>query len=212
MKDTPKTIKRAIAISGSSGTGKGSAAAAVSDALGYPIVSAGNIMRAEADRLGITLKQLKEQTRGDQFLDYWLDTTTRLAIFEKDNGVIVEGRLVAFTVPSNVFRVLLVVENEDGSPDEEIRCGRIAKRDKLSLEEAKEATLYREQHMNDRYTAFYGITYHELFEKQYYHLVVNTKTHSAQEAGHMIVEAYEKYIKGEWNTEAKHKSLPQFIV
>ncbi|MEN9647830.1 MAG: hypothetical protein RLY57_634 [Candidatus Parcubacteria bacterium] len=205
-------IPKAIAISGSSGTGKGSAAAAVSRALGYPIVSAGNIMRAEAERLGKTLKELKETTRGDQFLDYWLDATTRLAVFEKKEGVIVEGRLVAFTVPSNVFRVLLVVENDDGTPDEDIRCSRIASRDGLTLDEAKEATLYREQHMDDRYFTFYGIRYEELFHKHYYHLVINTKIHSAQQAGEMIVAAYEKYQKGEWEGEVKHKNLPQFIV
>jgi cytidylate kinase len=204
-------IPKAIAISGSSGTGKGSAAAAVSKALGYPIVSAGNIMRTEAERLRKTLKELKETTRGDQFLDYWLDSTTRLAVFEKKDGVIVEGRLVAFTVPSNVFRVLLVVENEDGTPDEDTRCSRIATRDKLSLEEAKEATLYRERHMDDRYFSFYGIRYAELFHKHYYHLVINTKIYSAQQAGEMILEEYEKYLKGEWKGDVKHKSLPTFI-
>lgn len=207
MKDIPK----AIAISGSSGTGKGSAAAAVSDALGYPIVSAGNIMRAEADRLGKTLKELKEATRGDQFLDYWLDTTTRLAIFEKEHGVIVEGRLVAFTVPPNVFRVLLSVEHEDGTPDHDTRYARIAARDRCSVEEAKEMTLYRESHMDNRYISFYGITYEELFQKNYYHLVVNTKANSAKEAGAIIVEAYKKYLQGEWDSQPKHKSLPQFI-
>jgi cytidylate kinase len=205
-----KNIPKAIAISGSSGTGKGSAAAAVSEALGYPIVSAGNIMRAEAERLGKTLKELKETTRGDQFLDYWLDTTTRLAIFEKSDGVIVEGRLVAFTVPANVFRVLLVVENEDGTPDEDTRCSRIAKRDNLTTDEAKEATLYREQHMDDRYISFYGIPYQELFFKKYYHLTINTKIYSAKEAGAMILEAYEKYQKGELDIKAEHKSLPSF--
>lgn len=205
-------ILKAIAISGSSGTGKGSAARVVSDALGYPIISAGNIMRAEADRLGKTLKELKEATRGDQFLDYWLEATIRLAVFEKNEGVIVEGRLVAFSVPPSVFRVLLVVEYEDGTPDEDTRCSRIASRDKLSLHDAKEATSYREKHMDDRYLSFYGIRYHELFEKQYYHLVINTKKHSAQEAGGIIVEAFEKYRKGEWEGEARHKSLPQFVV
>ena len=205
-----KGLLRAIAISGSSGTGKGSAAAAVGDALDYMIISAGNIMRAEADRLGKTLKELKEATRGDQFLDYWLDTTTRLAVFEKRNGVIVEGRLVAFTVPSSVFRVLLVVENEDGTSDEDTRCSRIASRDELSLDEAKEATSYREKHMDDRYFSFYGIRYHELFEKKYYHLVINTKIYSATEAGNMIVDAFEKYMRGEWDKKPEHKQIPIF--
>ncbi len=199
----------AIAISGSSGTGKGSAAGEVSRRLGFPIVSAGNIMRAEAERLGITLADLKKITKGDQFMDYWLDTATRLAIFEKTDGVIVEGRLVAFTVPSSVFRVLLVVEDEDGNHDHDTRYARIAKRDQLTHEEAKSATLYREENMDERYQKFYGIAYAELFNKKYYHLVVNTKTDTPEIVTDKIIEAFHKYRNNELK-DAEHLSLPMF--
>jgi predicted cytidylate kinase len=203
-------IPKAIAISGSSGTGKGAAAKIISKELGYTIVSAGNIMRAEAERLGKTLKELKEATKGDQFLDYWLDTTTRLAVFEKKEGVIVEGRLVAFTVPQNVFRVLLVLENENGTPDTDTRYARIAQRDELSIEDAIKATTFREQHMDERYKLFYGVSYENLFDKNLYHLIVNTKTNSPDKVAGIILEAYEKYRKGEWQKVPEYKTIPIF--
>jgi predicted cytidylate kinase len=203
-------ILKSIAISGSSGTGKGATAKIISHKLNFPIISAGNIMRSEAERLGKTLKELKESTRGDQFLDYWLDTTTRLAVFEKTDGVIVEGRLVAFTVPENVFKVLLVIENEDGSHDEETRYQRIASRDNLSVEKAKEATLFREEHMDDRYLSFYKIRYNELFNKDFYHLVVNTKTNNPEEAAKIVLKNYELFQSGHFAKQPEHRSLPVF--
>ncbi len=202
-------IYNTIAISGSSGTGKGAAAAIVSETLGYSIVSAGNIMRAEAERLGITLAELKRITKGDQFMDYWLDATTRLAVFERQDGVIVEGRLVAFTVPSSVYRVLLVVEHDDGTSDHDTRHGRIASRDKLTLEQAREATIYREQNMDERYQKFYGLKYAELFNPDYYHLVINTKVNNPDQVAAIILKGFEDYKSGKL-TAKKHQSLPMF--
>lgn len=207
-----KTFTHSIAISGSSGTGKGATTAILAERLGLPIISAGNIMRGEAERLGITLRELKEKTRGDQFLDYWLDTTTRLAVIEHQGGAIVEGRLVAFTVPEGVFKVLLTVEDEDGNEDHDERFRRIALRDKLTHEEAREATKHREEHMDQRYQEFYGLRYAELFEKDIYHFSVSTRSNPPEKVAEIILGAYSKHLKGEWTVEAKHRTLPIFHI
>ena len=170
-------------------------------------------MRAEADRLGISLVDLKKKTSGDQFLDYWLDTATRLAIVEHtERGVIIEGRLVAFTIPEGVFKVLLVIEDENGNFDYEERYRRVASRDKISLEEAEKVTKYREENMDGRYKEFYGLSYKELFDKDLYHVVVNTRNNPPEKVAEIILEAYEKFLEGTLDKKVVHRTLPIFDI
>ena len=212
IKDNKSNYK-SIALSGDSGTGKGATNKILSEKLGFPIISAGNLMRAEADRLGISLVDLKKKTSGDQFLDYWLDTATRLAIVEHtERGVIIEGRLVAFTIPEGVFKVLLVIEDENGNFDYNERYRRVASRDKISLEEAEKVTKYREENMDNRYKEFYGLSYKELFDKDLYHVVVNTRNNSPEKVAEIILEAYNNFLECKLDKKVIHRTLPIFEI
>lgn len=138
-----------ITIFGLAGTGTTSAGKALAEKLGYLFVSSGNIFREMARENGMTLKELEEISKTDPRHDNKLDR--RMKEFgEANDNFIVESRLAWHFIPDSVKIKLFC--------DFDTRIRRIASRDGISFEEAREHTQHREDAIFERYEKYYGMT------------------------------------------------------
>lgn len=157
-----------ITIGGLSGTGKGTVARMLSEKLGFQLNSAGNFMRELSKENGFEnlvdfLKFNYSKNSGDHGADIKVDERTKKFGLENTNFVI-EGRLCAHMVP-DAFKILLTCSDEE-------RFRRVAQRQKIDIEDAKQETLEREKLYTNFYKRFYKIE--NYLDDSHYDLVVDT--------------------------------------
>jgi len=138
-----------ITLFGLAGTGTSSVGKALSKKLGYTFMSTGNIFRAKADSLGLTLHQFEELCNQNPEHDKALDQEVKKFGDGNDNFVI-ESRLAWYFIPDSI-KIKLHCDFSE-------RIRRVAKRDVVTVDKAKELTVAREAFGAQRYKDFYGIT------------------------------------------------------
>lgn len=69
---------------------------------------------------------------------------------------------------------------------EDVRMERIAKRDRVNLEEARNHTLQRENVQSERYRRHYGF---KVEDRSIYHLVIDTNLLSQEDTGKVLLTA-----------------------
>jgi predicted cytidylate kinase len=141
-----------IAVSGPPGSGKTTVSALVAQMLGYELVLVGQVFRQMADERGIGLEMFGSLAEEDETIDRELDQRT-LAIAESKDEVVLEGRLTAALIKRKGIPAFTVYVNAS----EEIRAGRIAKREGKDPEEVLQEMRTRERSERKRYKAYYGI-------------------------------------------------------
>ena len=137
-----------ITIFGLAGTGTTSAGKLLAEKLGYKFVSSGNMFREMAKENGIALNEFEEMTNNDPKFDSELDKKIK-EFGEKDDNFVVESRLAWYFIPDSI-KVKLICDF-----DERIR--RVAARDKIPFEEAREHNKFRDKKIAERYAKYYGI-------------------------------------------------------
>jgi len=149
-----------ISISGLIGSGKTSLAKNICKRFNLRYVSAGEIMRDMAKKEGMSLIEFSAYAEKHPEIDKKIDERQR----ELAKGdCVVDGRLSAyFTNPDISIWLTAPLD---------IREKRIAKRDKISLEDAKKTIMEREESERRRYKKFYNI---DLYNIEKYDLVINT--------------------------------------
>lgn len=153
-----------ITVSGVAGAGKTTCAEIISELLGLRYVSAGMIFRKMAEERGMSIVELSLEAEKDDSIDRFIDDQTLKEASR--GGVVLDGRLTGIMVGEKAdFRILVMAPLEE-------RVKRIAKRDGLSLEEAKEQTLKRELSENHRYKKIYGV---EINDAENYDIALNTE-------------------------------------
>jgi predicted cytidylate kinase len=170
-----------ITIGGLSGTGKGTVARMLSEKLGFQLNSAGNFFRELAKEKGYDSvldfqKVIHSEENTDFSVDIETDERTKKFGLENTNFVI-EGRLCAHMIP-DAFKVLLTCLEEE-------RFRRVAKRQKLAIEEAKKETLERENLYTSFYKRFYKIE--DYLDEKYYDLVIDTTNIGPEEIVQNII-------------------------
>src|SRR3989304_2879763 len=151
-----------ITIFGLAGTGTTSAGKMLAGKLGYQFLSTGYIFRDMAKENGMTLNKFEEATNKNPKYDNQLDQ--RIKEFgEKNDNFVVESRLAWHFIPDSIKIKL--------ECDFETRVKRVAARDKISFEEAREHTEFREKMIAERYRKYYGITD---FTDEKFDLVIDT--------------------------------------
>ena len=142
-----------ITIFGRAGTGTSSTGKALAKELGYEFLSTGSMFREKARSLGMDFYDFEQHCNTDkEFNDKYnreLDLGIATLGKEKDNFII-DSWLAWHFIPHS-FKVKLVCDF-----DERIR--RVAARDKVSVEYAKEKTQFRENSLIKRYSALYNIS------------------------------------------------------
>lgn len=144
-----------ITVFGFEGTGKSSTSNLLSRKLGYIFKSSGNMMREIALERGFDsleglntyrLNKLKEQN--DYSIDKELDLYIEKFGKENDNFVF-ESRLAWNLIPDS-FKIKLICS-------EDVRAERVASRDKISLDEARENNARRQLENTEIYKTAYGL-------------------------------------------------------
>ncbi|MDH7476164.1 MAG: cytidylate kinase family protein [Microgenomates group bacterium] len=129
--------------------------------LGWHFTSGGQILRDFTKENILPLASLV-----DKEFHYRLDNRT-LALLKKGKYVI-EAWLAGFVARrlKNTLRVLLICTNEA------VRVDRVANRDNISIEQAKEFIKKREEINFKEWQRIYGN--YNFFDPKYYHLVIDT--------------------------------------
>lgn len=151
-----------ITVSGLHGSGTSTQARKLAEALGLRYVSAGLLFRRIAEERGLTLEELTRQAEQDPELDRMIDERTREEA--KKGNVVIDAAISGWMVEEADLKIFLTAPLEE-------RVRRIARRERLSLEEARRETLRRERSERERFKRYYGI---DLTDLSIYDVVINT--------------------------------------
>ena len=162
-----------LTVSGEIGAGKSTVARALAQALGLRYLSSGEIFRQEARRRGVTLAALGRLAEEDPAIDRMIDETQ--VAEARAGGIVVESRLSGWLVDGDV-RVWLRAPLE-------VRAGRVAARDGMTVDEARADVETREACERRRYAALYHI---DLGDLTRYHLVLDTSLWGPEDITHAI--------------------------
>lgn len=152
-----------VTIFGLAGTGTTTLGKLLAEKLGYQFVSTGNIFRQQAKEHGLSLYEFESLCNTDPAYDLAIDEETKKLGRENDRFVL-ESRLGWYFVPDS-FKVKIICSDE-------VRLGRVATRDHLSLLEAEEKTFKRETEAEKRYQEFYGLA--ELAPDSAFDLIIDS--------------------------------------
>lgn len=181
-----------ITISGLAGSGKSYCASALSRFYGLPCHSAGSIFRQMALERGITIEELTIRAHNDPQIDKEIDC--RSEELARGGGVILEGRLVAYFASSSPHRLSFYLT----APFEE-RSQRIAEREGIPLEEARERTKAREEGEHHRYRSFYGFDTSDL---SVYDFVINTSIWGKESELTLLRRIIDTYLENQPQSRA----------
>ena len=176
-----------ITVSGPPGSGKSTAAAGLADALGFEHVSGGDIFRGLATERGMSLGEFGALAEQDDRIDRDLDRRLR-SIAIDDDEVVLESRLAGWMAGEYAdLRIWLDAPLA-------VRAARIADREDLSVDRAREETVAREESERLRYAAYYDI---DFTDRSIYDLALNTSRWSPEEVHALLTAAVETYDPNE---------------
>lgn len=152
-----------VAISGLHGTGKTTAAKALSKEFDLRYISAGDVFRQMAEDRGMSLSEFSEYVEDHPEIDKEIDQRTAEEA-EKDD-VLIDARLAGWMAEEADIRILLTASLEE-------RVKRISDREDRPYDEVMEETQAREESEEKRYEDIYDI---EVGDYSVFDLVLNTE-------------------------------------
>lgn len=152
-----------IAIGGPHGSGKSSVARKLAKELGMNYISAGEIFRQMAKERKLSLEQFSEIVLNEPEIDREIDKRTQIE-GSKDNTLVDAQLAIYFTSKETALKICITA-----SP--QIRWERIAKRENIDIEAAKEETEIREKSERQRYLSLYDIDVNDLSK---YDIIINS--------------------------------------
>ena len=176
-----------IAVSGPHGSGKSTAAHKVAEVLGYEYIAAGKLFREMASKEGLNLEEYSKKAEENEEIDRYIDDRT-LEIDKNSDNVVIDAQLGGWILKDIADLIIYV------TAPFETRVERIAKRDNKTIEEVRVETITREESEKKRYKALYNIDVSDL---SIYDIIINSLKFNASDCVQIIIEAYNKYIKGD---------------
>lgn len=170
-----------ITVSGLHGTGKSTHARRLAEDLGLRYVSAGVLFRGMAEARGMALEEMSRLAENDPEIDRFVDRRTKEEAAR--GGAIIEGALSGWMVEDADIRIFLTTPLES-------RAMRIAARDDLDIEEAREATRLREGIERERFIRLYGI---DISDLSIYDVVLNTELFDPDGTARILKSIVEEY-------------------
>lgn len=166
MKPSSDPKYRNITISGKLAVGTTTLAKALQDALGWKYVNTGQIQRDYDASHGIDSNKQGATARSDEH-EREMEAATKKMLTEREH-LIYEAWLSGFVAKDieGVLKVLLFC-SEDA-----VRIDRIANRDGMSIDEAKQYIKKREEENLEKWQTLYGK--HDFWDPKYYDLVIDT--------------------------------------
>lgn len=172
-----------VTISGPPGGGKSTVASALADVLGYEHVSGGDIFRATAADRGLSLAEFNAKAEEDPSIDKDLDRRIRETAREAED-LVLESRLSGWMAGDLADLKIWL----DASLD--VRAERIADREGIAVEVARQETVEREASERERYAEYYGIDYSD---RTIYDLALNTARWDEPTTIEVIATAVQSY-------------------
>ena len=175
-----------LSITGSLGSGKSSVCRELK-AMGYEIISGGDIFRSIGAEKGVSVVELNEMAKLDRSIDDMIDNrTTRLGM-EKDN-VVFDSR-IAWNFLKDSFNVFIYVDVNDAARrifnDDQRKSETYA-----SVEECRESVVLRQNLEMERFKDLYNIDYYDVNN---YNLVIDSTNATPKEVAEAIIEYFKRY-------------------
>ena len=180
---------RIITVSGRIGSGSTTLAKTLSKILGWKHVEGGEVFWEEVRRkLGLEEKDTNlRPDKNDKDFDASLKK-----LLKKSKDIILETKLAGFNAQSisEVFKILIICENDKGIDQSEIRIDRIINREKISVDKAKGEVLQREKNDIGKWRRIYANNDQNwvYWDRKYYDLVINTYSHNQDETLKIALE------------------------
>lgn len=171
-----------ITIDGTSGAGKGTLAEHISEKLNIPHYSAGDFFRSIADDSDISVEELSE--KADKETDLEVDRRTLKKGLNE--SCVIDGRLPSWVLGEYSDLRIFLTANLDA------RSRRVAERENISKEAARERTKKRDEDNKRRYSNYYGINTDEL---DIYDLVIDNSDLSIQKQNELVDEVLKDRFK-----------------
>ena len=138
-----------ITIFGLAGTGKSTTAKMLADNLHYEYMSTGNMFRAMASELGMSLNEFEILMESDEKYDREIDQVRITEYGKTHSNFVLESRLAWYFVPDSV-KIRLFCDDKE-------RLQRVANRENKTFETVLSETNEREDSIYKRYKNLYGI-------------------------------------------------------
>ena len=191
MKQEPIKLPniRMITISGRIASGSTTLGHKLAGILGWRHVEGGEVFW-ETVRTKMGLEEKDTNLRPDKE-DEDSDASLK-KILQNGKNLILETKLAGFNAQGipGVFKIGVVCEDEEGNDKTEIRIDRLINREKISIMQAKEEVIERENNDLEKWRRLYanGDQSWTYWNKKYYDLVVNTYSHNQEETLKIALE------------------------
>lgn len=168
-----------ITIGGLAGSGTTTASKILSEKLGVPYISAGDIFRQMAAERNMDILEFSKFAEDNMEIDLEIDQR-QAQIARKSNDLIVEGRLSAYFVEADL-KICFIAPLD-------IRAERIGYRENKPLEIVKKEILKRGESEAKRYLEIHSI---DIGNLDLYDLIINTNNFQAENVAEIILKAIE---------------------
>ncbi len=166
-----------IAVSGDIGTGKTTLCRLLSKELGWQYISGGSLIRKWYEENGIDFRQINAVP---EEVDRKLEADFAEMMNTQTNKIF-ESRLSGWLARENSQILKVLVKT-----DFDVAMERVAKREGISLEEAKKRSQERAEGLVSKFKALYGVD--DFLDEKYFDLVIDTTSNSAEKALEMVME------------------------
>jgi cytidylate kinase len=182
-KELLKKIKKkglTITVSGISGAGKTDGARAIAKALKLKYISAS--LRDIAKKRKISLEQFSAIRKSE--IDHDMDR--RSLKFAMKGKVVLDGRLTAWAAGDWAdVRIFYICPLD-------VRASRVAKRDNVTVEEAKINLERRDRQDHEKYQKVYGI---DSFDRSVYNIVIDNRDLTKKESKIIPVKLVKEFLR-----------------
>jgi CMP/dCMP kinase len=168
-----------ITLGGLAGSGTSTTASILSNKIGIPQISAGDIFRQMAEEKGMDLLEFSKFAEGNTEIDLEIDQR-QAQIAQKSEDLIVEGRISAYFINADL-KVWCTAPMD-------VRAQRISQREDKTIQMARQEILTRERSETHRYLEIHNINIHDM---EIYHLIINTHVFKADSVAEIILKVAE---------------------
>ena len=168
-----------ITISGLAGSGTTTASKILSEKIGIPYISAGDIFRRMAAERNMDILEFSKFAEENEDIDTEIDRK-QFQIAKEHNDLIIEGRLSGHFVDADLKLWFIAPLN--------IRTKRICKREDKPYEIVKEEIVTRSESEAKRYHEIHNI---DIENMEIYDLIINTGSFHAESVADIILKVVE---------------------
>lgn len=177
-----------ITVSGRIGAGATTLAKNLAGVLGWDVLDGGKLMRKVQAELGAAVEEALK--RPDHFDIEYEERIKKM--LKKESHHIIQSHLAGFDAQGipQVFKILVVCEDDQGNDKKEVRIDRLVNRDGTAVGQAKYEAIERDRQDLEKWRKLYANNDQDwvYWDKKYYDLVINTYSHNQDETLKIALE------------------------